>query len=290
MPRKLHLIAALGALLSLIVLSSCYTLGTEPEWVRGPISDQPQSLRRASVIPAELFMEQYKQFQSDSAYGQQSYRIAVGIRLDVDVIGQGVAKSVHVGPDGQIDLPYVGTVKAAGKYLDELRDDLKELYTPFFKGDFQVNVNTTRPIAVLGNDLLYLSGRATLIVADDSLRGGTVELQGDELLTEVIFSRHGGIGNIGEKPEWKEIGIIREVTMDEEAGEKETIIILCDLEKLLFGGDMRQNVPIRNKDIVFVPRRRDSLIEELHESMGYWASFMSNVQRIRNVVKAMESW
>jgi protein involved in polysaccharide export with SLBB domain len=236
-------------------------------------------------------MEQYAQFRGDTAFGQATYRIAVGTRLAVQVVSQGIDRQVYVGPDGKIDLPLVGTVKAAGKNIDNLRDELKERFKPYFRGDFQVNINTDRPEFVSSDGRLFLAGRATIVIADQGLRGNLAELQGDECLAEVLFgSGWGGGTSLGEKPEWKEVGVIREVAFDDPDRPNETIVILCDLERLLFAGDVRQNVPIRHRDIVFVPRRRDTLIEELHDSLGYWAGMLSDTEDIRDVVKAMEGW
>jgi protein involved in polysaccharide export with SLBB domain len=289
MPRLRRVLAFGGVLSLLLLLASCYTYGTEPEFVRGPLSDQPDYIRRATVIRAEDFMAQYQQFRESVIFGQQSYRIALGVRLVVDIINQDITRSVYVGPDGKIDLPLVGTVNAAGKRLDELRDDLKERYAPYFKGDFQVSVNTDRPDYLPFSGRWNLGGRATVIIADQSLRGTVVDLEGDEGLAEVLFSRFGGVNDLGEKPEWKEVGVIREIYLNE-GEEPETVVILCNLERLLFGGDTRQNVPIRHRDIVFVPRRRDTLLEELHDSLGYWSTMLSDVQTIRDIVKAMEKW
>ncbi len=292
--RRVWFLLAAGACGSfLFLLSSCYTYGTEPEWVRGKISEQPESIRYAKVIRAEDFMEQYRQFQREYGYGREDYRIAIGVRLNIEVVDQGIVRSVYVGPDGKIDLPLVGTVKAAGKPIDQLRRELRERYRPFFKGDVQINVNTDRPVIVAGNYRWNLAGRATVIIADYGLGGNVVDLQGDENLTEVLFrnSNWGTVGSfLGVKPEWKEVGVIRQINPEEEGQKAETVIILCDLERLLFGGDTRQNVPIRHRDIIFVPRRRDTLLEEIHDSLGYWATMLTDVQQIRDIIKAMEKW
>jgi len=275
----------------LLLLSSCYTYGTEPEFVRGKISEQPESIRYAKLIRAEDFMEQYEQFRKEYGYGREDYRIAIGVRLNIEVVDQGIVRSVYVGPDGKIDLPLVGTVKAAGKRIDQLRQELKERYRPFFKGDIQVNVNTDRPVIATGDYRWNLAGRATVIIADYGLGGNVVDLQGDETLTEVLFrnGRWTSTGTfLGNKPEWKEIAVIREIPPAAEGKPPQTIIILCDLERLLFGGDTRQNVPIRHRDVIFVPRRRDTLLEEIHDSLGYWATMLTDVQQIRDIIKAME--
>jgi len=96
--------------------------------------------------------------------------------------------------------------------------------------------------------------------------------------------------NLGVKPELREVGVIRQYVTDQTTGATETAIILCNVERLLFGGDVSQNVPIRHKDIVFVPRRRDTLLEEIHDALGYWGQILSNTQQIRDIVKAMEHW
>jgi len=291
MPKLWQLAAVAGAILAVFLLSSCYTYGTEPEFVQGKISEQSSSYLRARWIRAEDFMKQYDILQRQFGYGRPDYRIAVGVRLSIEVVNQGITRSVYVGPDGKIDLPLVGTVQAAGKMIDDLRSELKERYRPYFRGDFQVNVNTDRPVVLTSDGRWNLAGRATVVVAAETVSGHVVDLQGDENLTEVLFSNSGsGARDLGIKPEWKEVGVIRQVTVDKETGKTETIIILCDLARLLFGGDTRQNIPIRHRDVIFVPRRRDTLLEEIHDSLGYWASMMTDVQQIRDIIKAMEKW
>ncbi len=294
MHRLRSFLAAAGTVLALSALSSCYTYGTEPEWVRGRISDQSDSFRRAVLIPAAQWMEQYKQLREDPAYGQRSYRIAIGVPLAVEVVNEGITRSVYVSPDGTVDLPLVGTVYAAGKRINELRAELATRYEPFFKDRVQVNVNTDRPVAFLGGDNRWrIGGRVTVIVADYGITGKTVDLQGDENLLEALFgygNGYAGHTNLGAKPELKEVGVIREYVTDEASGRTETVIILCDVERLLFGGDVMQNVPIHHKDIVFVPRRRDTLLEEIHDALGYWSQMLTDTQQIRDIVKAMEKW
>ncbi|HAK95259.1 MAG TPA: hypothetical protein DCM87_09710 [Planctomycetes bacterium] len=294
MHRLRQFLAAAGTVLAVSALSSCYTYGTEPQWVRGRLSDQPESFRRATLIPAEQWMEQYKQLREDPAYGQRNYRIAIGVPLAVEVVGEGITRSVYVSPDGTVDLPLVGTVYAAGKRINELRRELSTRYEPFFKDKVQVNVNTDRPAAFLGRDNRWsIGGRATVIVADYGVLGKTVDLQGDENLLEALFGYGNGYAahtNLGAKPELREVAVIREYVTDEATGATDTAIIVCNVERLLFGGDVSQNVPIRHKDIVFVPRRRDTLLEEIHDALGYWAQMLSDTQQIRDIVKAMEKW
>lgn len=289
---KVWRICETAALLGLVgLISSCYTLATEPQHVRGKISEQPESLRKAKVILAEDYIEQYKELSS--IYGQRDYKIPVGSKLSFEVINQGLVRTVFVGPDGKIDLPLIGTTDVAGKFIDEVREELTQKYAPYFKGDVQVNLNATMPVLGYDRGRWGLAGKATIIIASDDLRGNIVYLQGDEDLTDVVFSNRsgsGGTGTIGAKSEWKEIGIIREVNLGNGKDTKETVIILCDLEKILFRGDLAENIPIRHKDIVFVPRRRDSLLEELHDSLNFWSSMLSDTQNIRDIVKAMEGW
>jgi len=294
MHRLRPFLAVAGAMLAVGALSSCYTYGTEPEWVKGRLSDQPKSYRRAVLIPAEQWMEQYKQLREDPAYGQRNYRIAIGVPLAVEIVGENLVRSVYVSPDGTVDLPLVGTVYAAGKRISELRGELATRYEPFFRDKVQVNVNTDRPTGLLGGDNRWsIGGRATVIVGDYGIIGRTVDLQGDENLLEALFGYGRGYAahmNLGVKPELRKVGVIRQYVTDQTTGATETAIILCNVERLLFGGDVSQNVPIRHKDIVFVPRRRDTLLEEIHDALGYWGQILSNTQQIRDIVKAMEHW
>jgi hypothetical protein len=254
-----------------LVLSSCYTIATESQFSRGKLSEQPEELRKATVILASDYMEQYRQLSA--MYGQRDYKINVGSRLSFEVVNHGLARVVYVGPDGKVDLPLIGPTSIAGKFLDEVRKELETKYDRFFKGDVQVNLNTQMPVVGYDRGHWGLAGKATVIIASSGLTGNSVYLQGDEELTDVIFSSNKGgssrVSSLGHNSEWKEVGIIREVRLGDDEEKKETVIILCDLEKILFRGDLAENIPIKHKDIVFIPRRRDSLLEELHDSLSF---------------------
>ena len=288
-------LAAAALVLCLILLASCYTFGTEPEWVKGRFTDQART--EATLIPAPLFMEEYERLAEDPAFGRRDFRITINTRLKVDVQNDDkVSATVDVGPDGQVDLPLVGLVKVAGRHLNTVREDLAARYAPFYKDKVQVAVNTERTwhANVYGMGRIGTAGRATVVVASHSIAGSQTELHGADRLIDVLFggtglSGRGGL-TLGDKPEWKQVGIIRKVRLDTDGSEERVVIILCDLEALLFRGDLLQNVPIRHQDLVFVPRRRDTLLEELHQSLGYWAGGLSSTQQIRDVIKAMENW
>lgn len=143
-----------------------------------------------------------------------------------------------VNDDGNFFFPYAGKVKAAGRTVQEIRENLTGLLTKFLV-DPQVDVSV----------LQYRSQRAFIL--------GQVEKPGVVPLTDVpmtvadLISTAGGV-----KPE----ADLRAVTL---ARGKDTRKL--DLYALYYQGDISQNILLRTGDVVTVPENRYNKVFVLGE-------------------------
>ena len=139
-------------------------------------------------------------------------------------------RDVIVRPDGKISYPLIGEIKVEGKTPLELTGEMKERLSYFIKEpNVLVGVKSFggKNVYVLGevvNPGLYRFTFNSRLIELVSMAGGYTE---DAVITNTKVVR-GGIDN----PE----------------------IISVNLAKLISKGDVRQNIPIQEGDIIYVPR------------------------------------
>src|SRR5215471_9636302 len=85
------------------------------------------------------------------------YRIGPGDQLFVDygifLEGREIVANVLVRPDGMINLPYVGEVRAGGQSTVDLDSTLARLYSKVY-----VNARITTSLTVIAGNLVYVLG------------------------------------------------------------------------------------------------------------------------------------
>jgi protein involved in polysaccharide export with SLBB domain len=119
------------------------------------------------------------------------YPIGVGdvIQISVPGVDDFKERTVRVGTEGNIDLPLIGTVRAAGLTEQDLRDKLthaldKYMYDP--QVDLFVKFYKSRQVAVVGAvrspGLVTLSGAGETIIDVLTQAGGTTPAAADEVV------------------------------------------------------------------------------------------------------------
>lgn len=99
----------------------------------------------------------------------RTYRIGIGDQLQITVYThEDLSKKVVVGPDGSIDYPLLGNVKAAGRTVRELQDGLR---TDLGK-DYIVNPQVSVEIAGYKSKFVFMTG-AVKTPGKVALEGGT---------------------------------------------------------------------------------------------------------------------
>lgn len=170
----------------------------------------------------------------------KTQKLGRGDRLSYRVIeDKEEAKPLIVTDSGELEIPYLGRVKAADKTCQQLAREVK---------------------VELEKDLYY---QATVIVAIDQLnrkRGsvylvgqiktaGAVEIPSDEVFTlSKAILRAGGFGDFADKKHVK-------ITRTSQDTTKQTQIFTVDVNEILEKGQTDKDMKLEPGDLIFVPSR-----------------------------------
>jgi polysaccharide export outer membrane protein len=221
-------------LLQICVMLAIPGCGNVPVVVSRPLPS-PIVSRRAERLDPELFKQVVGEREGDA------YRVGPGDSLLVAVYGHpelsiatyagaGVAGGRSAGfivdNDGTLQLPLIGSVRVAGKTSEQVRAFVEERLASFLR-----EPRVTVQVASYGNIRYYLLGQFTqpgLKYADRPMR----LLEALSLGGSVVFERSSLISAYVAR-----------------AGKRLPI----DFQRLLREGDMGQNIPMQNGDVVVVP-------------------------------------
>ena len=157
-----------------------------------------------------------------------------------------LTKTVRVANDGQISLPLIGRVQAAGLTAEQLRQELADKWGENYLQDPQVTVFVSefkaKPVSVIGAvekpGLYPLTGRRTLIE---------------------MLSMAGGFGKRGTSPAGRTVLITRKSGFKDLQPVEGMHVrgpdqIEVDLNRLLYTRDEALNIEIRPRDIISVSK------------------------------------
>lgn len=144
------------------------------------------------------------------------------------------SQRLRVNENGQLEVPYVGLVQAAGRTSKELAYNVKSLL------EKEYYYNATVIIAV---DHVSEKSRGKVYVIG-SVRGpGPQEIPPDEDYTvSKAVIRAGGFGDFANK---------RKVKLTRKGGE----VVIVDLKRVIEEGKMDEDVPVMPDDQIYVPQR-----------------------------------
>jgi protein involved in polysaccharide export with SLBB domain len=268
--RPLRLLLVLGALSG----QGCWSRLTTPKE-----SFLYETGGPAPVITAPEYQEELKRLEEK--LGPLMYHMTVGTRINVDVYGHGIHETLNIRPDGMVDLPLVGDVKAEGKSIPDFKQEISNLYQPFFQQKPQIIVNTDRDSDLSGGvhagDVSVLNPRA----GGGITGAGVVKISGNEHLSQILAQ----VNALSTETEWRQIAVIRQ-----SRDHKDSVIILCDLERLIKYGDLRQDLLMKNHDVVFIPIERHTLLQELWVTFSLVAQITSNANTITDYIERVERY
>jgi polysaccharide export outer membrane protein len=134
-----------------------------------------------------------------------------------------------VGEDGNIFYPYAGVIKAAGKTVEEIREELTQKLSVYIE-QVQLDVRVTS----------YRSQRVYVV--------GEVTTPGIQLVKDIpltVLEAINSAGGLSTEADSRNIILTR-------AGKTYKVNLLALYE----GGDLRQNVPLQHGDVLNVPDRQ----------------------------------
>lgn len=162
----------------------------------------------------------------------ETYRLQIEDVVKIQIYNENqVNAEAVVGLDGNVSAPFIGSIKAAGKTVDELARDMTELYVQKLRlRDPKVSVTILR----------YRELRATII---GSVRTpGTYPIRsGDTVIT--LLSRGGGLLDDRADP--------YRATLRKGKSQEQ---IPLDLYSLIYRGDTSQNYEIEDGDELIIPQ------------------------------------
>lgn len=163
---------------------------------------------------------------------QNTYRIQVADVLEISFFRTPeLTQERTVGPDGEIALTLVGTVRAAGRQVDELSESLNRLYSRDLS-DPQITVSVTR-----------FSG-LNVYVAGEVNTPGMVPYRGGLTLVGAILNA-GGFRNTARLGQ---VVVIRRDAEGQPFGAK------VDVRSILAKAQFEDDIPLAPSDIIFIPR------------------------------------
>lgn len=192
------------------------------------------------------------------AVPQDSYRIVPGARLSVQVLDEPrLSDEYYVRPDGTFSFPWLEEIRAEGRTVRELEQDIAQGLLQYMK-EPQVTVNLEQGPQrfSLGDsakpdfgDILVFSPASTLGGGTGGISGKTLPFSGRETLFNVLTAA----GGLGGTANWRNVAVFRQKPDPELPGEKRTLVIVSDMSNFFKRADFEQNIPLEINDIVFIP-------------------------------------
>ena len=183
-----------------------------------------------------------------------SYRLTKYDVIDIQLIGfsEGAGMSdIMIGPDGYVQLPYVGSVKLAGLTLDEAKAVLMERMSVYLRfPDMSLLMSSYGPRKV------YVMGEVGA--------PGIHQLGVDNLNAYAALSSAGGIKRRGRSTQVQVLRVVGDTMY------YKTLNIKNYIKK----HDLTQNVVLQDGDIVYVPRSNGiKLDEDVLPYVNIWAMY-----------------
>ncbi len=164
-----------------------------------------------------------------------SYRLSKYDQLDITIVGlsdiEGIPKGILIGPDGFVNLPYVGSMKLAGLTIPEATVSLTEKLSEYFK------------IPSLSVMVTAYGPRKVYVMGEVNAQG--IYSLGSEYMN--IFAAISSAGGIKKKGRPKHIAVVRVVD-----GKVQTQTV--NFDRFVEKQDASQNVILQDGDMVYVPR------------------------------------
>jgi len=238
MRRRIAMISGL-----VVFLGLGGTMAAQQRATAQPLSGQPQ----AAAIPAEIAPDSYRLGVSDSIQVQC---------INVDEFG---TTPVRIDTDGQISLPLIGRIQAAGLTIKQLEEELKKRLAAYVLDPVVVvrlAEPRSQPVSVIGAvnnpGVHQLEGTKTLLELL-SLAGG-------------LHQDAGHTVKLTRRSEWGPIPLAG-ATADET---KTFSVAEIELKQLIEAKAPAENIVIRPYDVISVPRAElVYVVGDVHRPGGF---------------------
>ncbi len=167
-----------------------------------------------------------------TAPSMESYRVRVGDVLEIAFFGTSeLNQNRTVGPDGEIPLTLIGPVKAVGRTLKDLKEELTERYGPQV-----VNPEITISVSQFSGMKVYVGGEVN--------QAGMLPYHGGLTIVQAIMQAGG----------FKDTARLTQVVLIRKGERGEPLGSQVNVKKVLKAAKFDLDPPLQPSDIVFVPR------------------------------------
>ena len=201
--------------------------------------EKPADLLAGARSGGEKVVEEVKPETTFIKREQEEYVIGGRDVLEITVYDEpDLNRKIRVSNSGYMSFPLIGDVKVAGFTAAEIEKIIESRLKQGYLVNPQVSINI----------LEYKSNEVYVLGAVN--KPGAYPLMGETNLLEAL-SRAGGIATTQEGYlAGKELFVIRE-----ESGSEERVkYIRVNLDRLLMQGDLSLNIPLKNKDTIYIPQ------------------------------------
>jgi polysaccharide export outer membrane protein len=236
-------------LILLSVIVAFYLLGCGGPSKSNPTA-QLAALQQIQAKKPDPTVQLLAQANQATLSGYKDYKVGPEDLLDVDFFGQDdLRREVRVNGQGEVSLPLIGGVSVAGLSPQEIEGRLVQAYKD---GKFIRNPQISVSVKEFRHQRVMVTGAVA--------NPGSYEVIGPRTLLEML----GKAGGVIDKPEMKAGDLIyvaraqnapalakpAKGTKERPSGPENIVI---DLRRLLSGGAMELNIPIKNGDVIYVP-------------------------------------
>lgn len=173
----------------------------------------------------------------------QDYRLQRGDTLQIEVLEDGnLNRSALILPDGQISLPMVGSVRAAGRTIEEVRSDIAGKLAPSFAAPPTVYVT----LGALNVPLDRPERTIDIFIVGAANAPGRVQIPPGSTLLQAIAAA-GGLSPFAAE---KRVQLRR---VDKSGNEK---IYRIDYAAIEAGTSSQGTTRVSDGDVIVVPQRR----------------------------------
>jgi polysaccharide biosynthesis/export protein len=206
------------------------------------------------VIPAVIFLFPCPSLGTVDP-DEAAYRLGAGDLVSISILAGGmeqVSKDMVVGDGGDITVPFIGKVQAAGMTVNELEKQI----TPLLARDYFVDPQVHLRIKEYRSLQFFISGTV--------FNPGVYSLDFVPTIMDLI-AKAGGVtserGNtayilrgVRNPALLAAEGPLSDEEFSESIADARTKPILIDLQRLLDEGDMTENIRLQNGDTVYIPQ------------------------------------
>jgi len=244
----MHLLKSIELIL-LSVMVSFYALGCGGAAKSLP-REQLAALQKVQAVRSDPNALLLAQANQATLSGYKDYKVGPEDLLGVDFFGQDdLQREVRVNGQGEISLPLIGGVSVAGLSPQEIEGRLVQAYK---EGKFIRNPQISVSVKEFRHQRVMVTGAVAT--------PGSYEVIGPRTLLEML-GKAGGIvdradmkaGDLVYVARAQNAPALMKPTKGNQARPSRPENIVIDLRRLLSGGAMELNIPIKNGDVIYVP-------------------------------------